>query len=162
MSDISTSILETEQEFEDTQKDKFLTFTLGKEYYGIEINYITEIINIQSITEVPELTSYVKGIINLRSKIIPVIDVRLRFKKPAVEYDERTCIIIIEIQGLSIGLIVDTVSEVISISDDCIVKLSDSQTGFQSGYIKGIGQVENEIKLILDCDKLLADSDIEN
>jgi len=76
---------------EDTQKDRFLTFQLGKESYGIEIRHVTEIIGIQPITEVPEMPEYIKGIINLRGKIIPVMDVRLRFKKEPREYNDRTC-----------------------------------------------------------------------
>jgi len=149
-------------ESEDTQKDKFLTFPLGKENYGIGIGYVTEIIGIQAITVVPELPDYVKGIINLRGKIIPVMDVRLRFKKPAIEYNDRTCIVVIDVADISIGLIVDTVAEVISISEQDIVPPPDMKTGFHSRYIYGIGKVGNEVKLLLDCDKLLSDDEIED
>jgi len=86
---------------ENTQKDKYLTFLLGEETYAIEIKYVTEIIGIQPITQVPELPSYIKGIINLRGRIIPVMDVRLRFKKPPVEYNDRTCIIVIDIDRMT-------------------------------------------------------------
>lgn len=161
MSEAVSSVLELEDEMEDTQKGKFLTFALGKEDYGIEIRYVTEIIGIQSITEVPELPDYVKGIINLRGKIIPVIDVRLRFKKPAVEYNDRTCIVVIDIKEVYVGLIVDTVAEVIAIADQNIVPPPDSKTGFHNRYIKGIGKVENEVKLLLDCEKLLADEEMD-
>ena len=161
MSEAVSSVLELEDEMEDTQKGKFLTFALGKEDYGIEIRYVTEIIGIQSITEVPELPDYVKGIINLRGKIIPVIDVRLRFKKPAVEYNDRTCIVVIDIREVYVGLIVDTVAEVIAIADQNIVPPPDSKTGFHNRYIKGIGKVENEVKLLLDCEKLLADEEMD-
>lgn len=161
MSEVATNILELDNELEDTQKGKFLTFSLGKEDYGIEISYVTEIIGIQSITEVPELPDYVKGIINLRGKIIPVIDVRLRFKKPAVEYNDRTCIVVIDIKEVYVGLIVDTVEEVLSIADQDIVPPPDGKTGFQNRYIKGIGKVENSVKLLLDCEKLLTDDEID-
>jgi len=115
-------IVENEQELtEDTQKGKFLTFSLGAEVYGIEIKFVTEIIGMQPITEVPDLPKYVKGIINLRGKIIPVIDVRLRFKKPAVEYNDRTCIVVVDIKGIAVGLIVATVAEVLTITDQNIV-----------------------------------------
>lgn len=162
MSKAAVNILDMENELEDTQKGKFLTFALGREDYGIEINYVTEIIGIQSITEIPELPNYVKGIINLRGKIIPVIDVRLRFKKPMAEYNDRTCIIVIDIRDVSVGLIVDTVAEVLSIAEQDIVPPPDGKTGFNSRYIKGIGKVGNEVKLLLDCDKLLADDEIES
>ncbi|NLM79860.1 MAG: purine-binding chemotaxis protein CheW, partial [Clostridiales bacterium] len=100
---------------DDPQDGRYLTFSLDSECYGIEIKYVTEIIGIQPITEVPEMPEYIKGIINLRGRIIPVMDVRLRFKKPFREYDERTCIIVIEIRDIVLGLIIDRVSEVLTI-----------------------------------------------
>lgn len=149
-------------EEEDTQKDKFLTFTLGDEVYGIEIKYVTEIIGLQPITEVPELPDYIRGIINLRGKIIPVMDVRLRFKKVFREYNDRTCVIVIDIKDLSIGLIIDSVSEVLSIIEQNIVNPPEMGRGLQNKYIKGIGKVGDDVKLLLDCDKLLNDNDTQN
>ena len=150
----------SEQE-EDTQKDKFLTFKMGNESYGMEIKCVTEIIGIQPVTQVPQLPEYIKGIVNLRGKIIPVMDVRLRFKKPFMEYNDRTCIIVVDVKDISIGLIVDMVSEVISIPDTDIVLPPDiSSTG--NRYIKGIGKVGNEVKLILDCDKLISTEEADN
>ena len=153
--------LKQEEEFqEDTQKDKFLTFSLGKEYYGIEIKHVIEIIGIQPITEVPELPEYIRGIINLRGKIIPVMDVRLRFKKSFREYNDRTCVIVIDIKDVSVGMIVDGVSEVISIPENEIV-FPPEVSGSGSRYIKGIGKVGGEVKLILDCNKLLNQEETE-
>lgn len=149
-------------EQEDTQKDKFLTFSLGNEFYGIEIKYVTEIVGMQPITEVPELPDYIRGIINLRGKIIPVMDVRLRFKKPSREYNDRTCIIVIDIMDISIGLIIDSVSEVISIPEGDIVPPPEVSKGLSNRYIKGIGKVGSDVKLILDCDKLLNDEETES
>lgn len=146
---------------EDTQRGKFLTFSIGKEAYGFEIKYVTEIIGIQEITEVPELPIYVKGIINLRGKIIPVMDVRLRFKKEPREYNDRTCIVVIDIRDISIGLIVDHVAEVVVIAPENIVPPPAIKTGFHNRYIKGIGKVGNEVKLLLDCDKLLNDEEVD-
>lgn len=146
---------------EDTQKDKFLTFMVGKEEYAIEIKYVTEIIGgIQAITEVPEVPDYVRGIINLRGKIIPVMDVNLRFKKDPQPYGDRTCIIVIDIDDLSVGLIVDNVAEVLSIAGENIVDPPDDKAGFNNRYIKGIGKVGNTIKLILDCRILLSDEEL--
>lgn len=153
----STVLLEEE---EDTQKGKFLTFALGGEVYGIEIMYVTEIVGIQPITEVPELPEYVKGIINLRGKIIPVMDVRLRFKKKSVNYNDRTCTVVVDIGDISIGLIVDTVSEVLSIQEDEIVPPPDLKKGGKR-YIKGIGKTGSEVVLILDCDKILSEDELE-
>jgi len=105
----------TETEDEDTLRGKYLIFSMGDEFFGMEIRYITEIIGIQPITEVPEMPEYVKGVTNLRGKIIPVMDARLRFKKALREYDDRTCIIVVETGDVSIGLIVDSVAEVLTL-----------------------------------------------
>jgi len=145
---------------EDTQKNKFLTFSIEKEVYGIEIKFVTEIIGIQKITQVPEVPNYVRGIINLRGKIIPVIDVRLKFKKDAIDYDDRTCVIVIDIDKISVGLIVDNVAEVIVIPEENIVPPPGNKSGFKNRYIKGIGKVENDVKLLLDCDKLFDEEEI--
>lgn len=145
---------------EDTQKGRFLTFNLDRESYGIEITHVTEIIGIQPITEIPELPDYIKGIVNLRGKIIPVMDVRLRFRKSSREYNDRTCVIVIDIGDISIGLIVDSVSEVIAIPDTEIVAPPEVGKGGNK-YVKGIGKVHGEVKLLLDCNKLLNEEDSE-
>lgn len=159
MPDLPVNMLEVE---EDTQKDRYLTFLLGSECYGIEIKYVTEIIGIQAITEVPELPEYIRGIINLRGKIIPVIDVRIRFKKEKKEYDDRTCIVVVDIKDLSIGLIVDSVAEVLTIPEQDIVDPPQVNRGSNNKYIKKIGKVGSTVKLLLDCEKLLTDNDFEN
>jgi purine-binding chemotaxis protein CheW len=155
-------VFENEMEFEeDTQKDRYLTFLLGNECYGIEIRYVTEIIGLQAITEIPELPEYVKGIINLRGKIIPVIDVRTRFKKEPKDYNDRTCVIVVDIKELSIGLIVDSVAEVITIPEQDIVDPPQVNKAAGSRYINKIGKVGNDVKLLLDCEKLLTEGDFE-
>ncbi|WP_265447215.1 chemotaxis protein CheW [Acetivibrio straminisolvens] len=141
---------------EETQRDKYLTFLVEKEYYGIEIKYVTEIIGIQSVTEVPDLPEYIRGIINLRGKIIPVMDVRLRFGKEFREYDDRTCIIVIDAENILIGLIVDSVCEVMPIPNEEIVAPPDFNQS-ENKFIKGIGKTGSEVKLILDCERLLMD-----
>lgn len=156
-----TVVQELLEQEEDTQKGRFLTFALSSESYGIEIRYVTEIIGIQPVTEIPELPEYIKGIINLRGKIIPVMDVRLRFKKPSKEYNDRTCVIVVDIKDVSIGLIVDNVAEVLSIPDTEIVAPPEVSKG-SNRYIKGIGKVSGEVKLLLDCDKLLNDDEVDS
>jgi len=145
---------------EDTQKGKFLTFSLGAEYYGIDIMYVTEIVGIQPITVVPELPDFIKGIINLRGKIIPVMDARLKFKKEPREYNDRTCIIVIDVLELSIGIIVDAVSEVMNISDENIVPPPNLNTSGRK-YIKSVGKSEENVTLILDCEKLLDEKELD-
>lgn len=147
---------------EDTLKGRYLTFLLGNESYGIEVRYVTEIIGLQAITEIPELPEYVRGIINLRGKIIPVMDVRLRFKKEPKDYNDRTCVIVVDINDISIGLIVDTVSEVITILEDDIVEPPEMNKGFSNRYIKNVGKYGDEVKLLLDCEKLLTADELES
>jgi purine-binding chemotaxis protein CheW len=141
---------------EDTQKDRYLTFSIGTESFGVDIKYVTEIIGIQPITIVPEVPDYVKGIINLRGKIIPVIDIRLKFKKESIEYDDRTCIIVVEVDEVIAGFIVDNVTEVITIAGDDIVPPPEYKECFQNNYIKNIGKTPNGIKLLLDCQMILS------
>ena len=149
---------ETLEEQEDTQHGRYLTFNVGEEVFGIEIEYVTEIISMQPITKIPQIVDYIKGIINLRGKIIPVIDIRLKFKKDSIAYDDRTCIIVIDTQDIIVGLIVDKVSEVMTIDDEDIAPPPGNKTGIRNRYIKGIGKIEGEVKLLLDC-KMLFDEE---
>jgi purine-binding chemotaxis protein CheW len=156
MNDIITNI----DSAEDSQKGRFLAFMVGNEAFGIEIKYVIEIIGIQNITEMPEMPSYVKGIINLRSKIIPLIDIRLRFGKEPRDYDDRTCVIVVSINGFSYGLIVDSVYEVLTIPDEEISPLPGINTATGNRFVKNIGKTANRIILIVDCEKLLTSEDI--
>lgn len=149
------------EEQEDTQHGRFLTFALGEEVFGIEIKYVTEIIGVQPITRLPEVPAFIKGIINLRGKIIPVIDVRLKFKKPEVPYDDRTCVIVVETQEVLVGLIVDNVAEVITIGDEEIVPPPDYGADTNNKYIQGIGKVGNEVKLLLNTERLFREEDAQ-
>lgn len=149
------------EEEEDTQKDKYMTFKLANEYYGIGINFVNEIIGLQKLTEIPEVADYIKGLMNLRGKIIPVIDVRLRLKKPPIPYTDRTCIIVVDVKSIIIGLVVDTIAEVVTIDDNNVVLPNGIGNGTISNkYIYGIGKVGDEVKLLLDCDKLINDDEI--
>lgn len=140
---------------EDTQKDKYLTFHLSGEDYGIDIAFVTEIIGIQKITEVPDMPDFVKGVINLRGKVIPVMDVRLRFLLPEREYDERTCIIVVEINAISVGLVVDQVNEVVGIPENNVEAPPRTTKGASSRYLKGMGKIDDEVRILLNVEKLL-------
>ncbi len=144
---------------EDTQKDKYLTFHIAGEDYGIEIAFVTEIIGIQKITEVPDMPTFVKGVINLRGKVIPVMDVRLRFGLEEREYDERTCIIVVEIKDTSVGLVVDLVNEVADIPEDQVEPSPKTGKTTSSRFIKGMGKMDDEVKILLKVDKLLFDEE---
>lgn len=146
---------DTEMEFaEDTMRGRYITFALGEETYGIAIRYVTEIVGLQPISKLPEVPEHIKGIINLRGKIIPVVDMRLKFKKEPAEYTDRTCIVVVEVQGFSAGLIVDEVSEVATIGDEDISPPPSQGSGAACRYLGGIGKVSGEVKLLLDCERL--------
>lgn len=145
---------------EDTLKGRFLTFRLAEEDYGLEIRYITEIIGIQKITEVPSMPAFVKGVINLRGKVIPVMDVRARFSLPGRDYDERTCIIVVNVEEKSVGLVVDKVNDVASIPDDKIEPPPRAKHNSCS-YIQGIGKISDEVKILLDVKHLLYEEGLE-
>ncbi|MDD2483744.1 MAG: chemotaxis protein CheW [Eubacteriales bacterium] len=145
---------------EDTQYGKYLTFALGEEIYGIEIRHVIEIIGIQAITKVPNVPAYVKGIINLRGKIIPAIDMRLKFNKEPLAYNDRTCIIVIEINQIPVGLIVDFVDEVLNISDEDIAPPPNTKTNANNKYIQGIGKSGDQVQLLLDCEELLLTEEV--
>jgi purine-binding chemotaxis protein CheW len=140
---------------EDTQHGKFLSFQIGNETYGIEISYVIEIVSIQPVTFVPQVPEYVKGIINLRGKVVPVIDIRLKFSKPARDYDERTSIIILEVKDIVIGIIIDRVSDVLNISDERLVDAPNLKNSEQSTFVKKIATHGDTAILILDSEKLI-------
>jgi purine-binding chemotaxis protein CheW len=146
---------------EDTQKDKYLTFTLGDEIYGIGISHVIEIIGIQKITEVPDMPGYVRGVINLRGQVIPVLDVRTRFQMPVREYDERTCVVVVLLNETSVGLVVDTVDEVADIPGESVSPPPGIGRNTASRYIKGMGRVGDEVKILLDVNRLLFDEELE-
>lgn len=151
---------EDDIEEEDSQLDKYITFSLGKEEYAIEIRYVVEIVGLQKITELPDMPHFVKGVINLRGDVFPIIDVRSRFNMQEVDYTDRTCIIIVSIEDTSIGLIVDEVSEVLDIKPENISSSPKSVSKSRGKFIKGIGKVEDEVKIILDVEKFLSEDEL--
>lgn len=146
----------------DTQKNKYVTFKSGNEYFGLKIEYVNEIIVFQEITEIPESEDYIKGLINLRGKIIPVIDVRIRFKQEPFEYNDRTCIIVINFKDTVVGLIVEKIAEVVEIQEENILPSPTigKADHSQNRYVYAIGKVGDDVKLLLDPDRLLNDEDL--
>lgn len=141
--------------------DKYVTFKSGNEYFGLKIEYVSEIIVFQEITEVPEAEHYIKGLINLRGKIIPVIDVRLRFGQEPFEYTDRTCIIVINVKSTVVGLIVEQIAEVVEIPEENVLPSPSIGRGdkSQNNFVQAIGKVGDEVKLLLDPDKLINDEE---
>jgi purine-binding chemotaxis protein CheW len=138
---------------------KYLTFSLAGEEYGIGILKIKEIIGMMSITAVPQTPAFVKGVINLRGKVIPVIDLRLRFGMEPMEYTDRTCTVVVEIEGSSspilIGTVVDSVSEVLNIKSDEIEDAPSFGTRLNTESILGMAKMEGSVKILLDIDRVL-------
>jgi purine-binding chemotaxis protein CheW len=137
---------------------------LSDEEYGIGILKIKEIIGMMPITSVPQTPGFVKGVINLRGKVIPVVDLRLRFGMPSIDYDERTCIIVVEIdsQGVNIviGIVVDSVSEVLNIKGDEIEDTPTFGTRLNTDYILGMAKMDGKVKILLDIDEVLGADDL--
>ena len=146
------------------REGKYLTFTMAIEEYGIGILKIKEIIGMMPITSVPQTPEFVKGVINLRGKVIPVIDLRLRFGMEAIDYTERTCIIVVEIEGLSgtvmIGIVVDAVSEVLNIKGDDIEDTPTFGAKLNTDYILGMAKMEGGVKILLDIDQVLSNEEL--
>lgn len=144
---------------EDTQKGKFLVFPVAKEDFAIEIRYVTEIIGIQPIIQIPEMPSYIKGIINLRGRIIPVIDLRLRFLLDEKEYNDRTCIVVVDTEDTGFGLIVDSVSDVVTVAEEDIISHDETSIDKGNQYINKIIRSEGGAKLIIDVKRFLKSND---
>jgi purine-binding chemotaxis protein CheW len=150
---------ENQGEKDHGREGKYLTFTLAGEEYGIGILKVKEIIGIITITPIPQTPPYVKGVINLRGKVIPVIDLRLKFGLPLMEYTERTCIIVIEISKetghILIGILVDSVSEVLNIKGADIEDTPNFGTRLNTDFILGMAKAGGAIKILLDIDRVM-------
>ena len=141
-----------------TDGTEVLFFDIGETVYGIEIKYINEIIGIEQITVVPKIPEHIKGVINIRGKVVPVISVRKRFGMDEIPYDDRTCIIVLEFEdGNQVGVIVDRVHEVIVVKQSEISKVPDAKNVNANRYLKSIINMDSGIRLLLDCDKLIMD-----
>lgn len=142
------------------REGKYLTFTLAEEEYGIGILKVKEIIGIMAITTVPRTPDYMKGVINLRGKVIPVVDLRLKFGMEAMDYTERTCIIVVDIGGegqkIQMGIVVDSVSEVMNIKGGDIEDTPDFGSRLNTEYILGMAKTGGRVKILLDIDRVLS------
>lgn len=144
-------------EEEDTLSNRYLSFLIDKQSYALELKDIVEIIGIQNITEIPNIKSYIEGVINLRGSIVPIINIRKRFKKELKDFDEKTCIIIINTEQAEIGLIVDEVSEVLNIDEELLSPKPVTHKGSESRFIRNIARVNQEVKIVLSAEALLYD-----
>jgi len=163
MSKLATAVVDDslEEEEGDAQRDKYLTFRIANEDFAIDIGRVVEIVGIQAVTLVPDMPDFVRGIINLRGRVIPAIDVRARFGMQSREYDARTCMIVVDLKGTSVALIVDTVNEVLTISETNISPPPSVRSGRSSRFVRAMGRVGEVVKIILDLDRLLLNEEQE-
>jgi len=138
---------------------KYLTFSLGTEEYGIVITKVREIIGIMEITAVPHTPEFIKGVINLRGRVIPIIELRMKFGMELKAYDDRTCIIVVDVPGpngmVQVGMLVDSVSEVVNIADQDIEPPPDFGTTTEADNIIGMGKIKGKLKILLDVDQVI-------
>jgi purine-binding chemotaxis protein CheW len=143
---------------------KYLTFRLGREEFAIQVLKVREIMGIEEITAVPQTPSYVKGVINLRGKVIPVVDLRLKFGLPELEYTQRTCIIVIQVTtgstGTLMGIVVDGVSEVLNIAGGDIENTPEFGNGVATPYLMGMAKIKGKVKILLDINQVLTSQEL--
>ena len=162
---VSQAVVEGRSPAGADREGKYLTFSLADEEYGIGILKIKEIIGMMAVTHVPQTPPFVKGVINLRGKVIPVVDLRCRFGMSSIDYDDRTCIIVVEIgvNGVNvvIGIVVDSVSEVLNIKKEEIEDTPTFGTKLNTDYILGMAKMDGRVKILLDIDKVLGADELE-
>ena len=137
------------------ETDQFVTFIINDEIYGVDVLKVHEIIGMTKITHVPNSMNYMKGMINLRGYVVPVVDMRIKFTMPEREYDDATVILIVEVTGKLIGMIVDTVSDVMKISKSNIQETPHFSAKIDTDFIMNIGKVDEKLVILLDVDKIL-------
>ena len=157
----STANKQEVQSAENTGTLQLVSFHLGDEVYGIEIVKVREIILMGEITRVPQTPPFVKGLINLRSTVIPVIDLRIRFDLTANDFTSESRIMVIDVSGKTIGIIVDAVSEVLRVSNNQIAPPPPTVAGLEQEYLTGLVKLENQLLMLLDVDKMLGKEDTE-
>ena len=149
----------------DERAGKYLTFQLGQEEFAIQVLKVREIMGVQDITAVPQTPSHVKGVINLRGKVVPVVDLRLKFGLPEMEYTQRTCIIVVQVQFqaslLLMGIVVDGVSEVLNLAGGDIEDTPEFGSGVVTPYILGMAKSKGKVKILLDIDQVLSSQELQ-
>ncbi len=142
--------------------EKYLTFIVDGEIYGLEILKVREIVAMLHISKVPLVPDYVKGVINLRGKVIPVIDIRLKFKMENIDYDDHTTIIIVDVDDISVGFIVDETSEVVKIKQDDLMPPPKFGTTIDTSFLKSMAKTKDNITMIVDLEKLFSSDEIKS
>ena len=150
----------------DERAGKYLVFHLGKEEFGIRVLKVREIMGVQDITAVPQTPGHVKGVINLRGKVVPVVDLRLKFGLPEIEYTQRTCIIVVQVQAdsytMQMGIVVDGVAEVLNLAPGDIEDTPDFGHGVVTPFLLGMAKIKGKVKILLDIDQVLTSQELHS
>ncbi|MDR1360239.1 MAG: chemotaxis protein CheW [Deltaproteobacteria bacterium] len=154
--------MDTDHAKKDDELLQLVTFSIGEEEFGVDILKVQEIIRTMEITKVPRAQDFVEGVINLRGKVIPIIDLRRRFGLDSKVHDKHTRIIVIEINNMIVGFVVDSVSEVLRIPAGTVEPPPPVVAGLESEYISGVGKLHDRLLILLDLDKLLSSEDLES
>ncbi|HEY8027804.1 MAG TPA: chemotaxis protein CheW [Burkholderiaceae bacterium] len=144
----------------DNTGNEFLAFTLGKEEYGIQILKVQELRGYETVTRIANAPEFVKGVVNLRGTIVPIVDMRIKFKLGEPTYDQFTVVIILNIAGRVVGMVVDSVSDVITLSADQVKPAPDMGTAFNSNFLIGLGTLEDRMLILIDIDKLMSSAEM--
>ena len=145
----------------ETHQDEFLTFTLGAEEYGIDLLKVKEIRGYDAVTRIANAPEYIKGVINLRGTIVPIVDMRIKFKLGSVEYNQFTVVIILNVAGRMIGMVVDSVSDVLTLSGEQVKPAPEFGAALDTQYIIGLGAVEDRMLILVDIEKLMTGRDMD-
>jgi len=149
----------------DERTGKYLTFHLGREEFAIQVGRVREIMGVQEITAVPQTPSHVRGVINLRGKVVPVVDLRLKFGLPELEYSQRTCIVVVQVVGdagpMLMGVVVDGVSEVLNLAASDIEDTPDFGRGVATPYLLGMAKIKGKVKILLDINLVLTSQELK-
>lgn len=143
-----------DRDVENAMKNKYLTFSVNDEDYAIEIKYVIEIVRVLEITPMPDFPDYIEGVINLRGKIIPIINLRKRLGAPECEFGDKTCFVILKLDEKLIGFVVDSISEVMDITEENIVE-TPMMSGASTSFVSFVAKVNDAIKLVLDCEEIV-------
>ncbi len=153
--------LEEKPEVMENTVSQYVTFRISKEIYGVDVARVQEVLNLVEITYMPNFSSFMKGVIDLRGDIVPLIDMRLKFKIEEKEYDENTAIVIVELHDKLFGMIVDTVLDVVNLSIDEVRESDNLSDEHESEFVKGIGRINDNLIIVLDVNKLLSNDDLK-
>jgi purine-binding chemotaxis protein CheW len=149
----------------DERTGKYLTFHLGREEFAIQVARVREIMGVQDITAVPQTPAHFRGVINLRGKVVPVVDLRLKFGLPEIEYNQRTCIIVVQVVGeagpMLMGVVVDGVSEVLNLTAADVEDTPDFGRGVSTPYLLGMAKIKGKVKILLDINRVLTSQELE-